>query len=165
MKLNELQNAKKQKVFSKTYSLIGKVYCGFPGVGKSTLFNELKDSGQKVLDSDSSTFDKAEFPQNYIEHIKKSINHGFTVLGSSHDTVRDALIKEGINFTLVYPDISLKDEYLKRYKERGNPEGFIKLLDTNWDKWITQCDDLKNTLVKKIKLKKGEYISLDKTNA
>jgi len=116
----------------------GSVICGFPGIGKSTLFKELKDSGKKVLDSDSSTFDKSEFPQNYIKHIKESIAKGITILASSHDVVRDALIKEDMPFTLIYPDKTLKKEYLDRYEKRGSPESFVKLLDSNWDKWIGQ---------------------------
>ena len=140
----------------------GKVICGFPGVGKSTLFKELKDSGEKVLDSDSSTFDKSEFPNNYITHIKNKTAEGYTVLGSSHDVVRNALISEKMPFTLVYPNKKLKDEYLKRYEDRGSPDSFIKLLDSNWDKWISQCDELDNDLVTKMELKSGEYISLDK---
>lgn len=153
MQLKHLYEASKKK---------GDIVCGFPGVGKSTLFKELKDSGTKVLDSDSSTFDKADFPANYIKHIKEQTGKGYTILASSHDVVRDALIKEGMNFTLVYPDKSLKEEYLKRYKERGSPESFVKLLDSNWDKWIGQCDDLEDKHVSKIVLKAGEFLTADK---
>jgi len=151
MKLNEIASKPK-----------GKVICGFPGVGKSTLFNALKESGTKVLDSDSSKFDKSKFPQNYIEHIQKSIDDGYTILASSHDVVRDALMDKGIKFTLVYPAIELKDEYLARYKERGSPEAFITLLDKNWDKWINECKNLKSPLVKKVELGAKQFVELDK---
>ena len=148
--LNEIQNP------------TGKVVCGFPGVGKSTLFKELNDSGVKVLDSDSSTFDKKEFPDNYIKHIKDKTAEGYTILASSHDVVRDALIANDMKFTLIYPDKSLKAEYLKRYKERGSPEPFITLLDNNWDKWIGQCDDLTHELVSKVVLKAGEFLTAER---
>jgi hypothetical protein len=36
----------------------------FPGTGKSFLFNNTK---LKILDSDSSKFDKSKFPENYID--------------------------------------------------------------------------------------------------
>lgn len=81
---------------------------------------------------------------------------------SSHDVVRNALIKNEMPFTLVYPALSLKAEYLKRYKERGSPQGFIDLLDKNWDKWVGECAALDNKYVTKVELKAGEYISLDK---
>ena len=78
----------------------------FPGCGKSHLF---KNKGDKViLDSDSSTFDKSEFPKNYIKHIKENIGKADVILISSHDVVRDALLVNGIKFTLVYPRLMIK---------------------------------------------------------
>lgn len=144
------------------FGLKGKVICGFPGVGKSTLFKELKDSDYKVLDSDSSTFDKAEFPDNYIKHIKEKTAEGYTILASSHDVVRNALINNKMLFTLVYPDKSLKDEYLERYKERGSPQKFIDLLDSKWYEWIGQCDELDSDYCRKVKLGAGEYVNVEK---
>lgn len=141
MKLNQIKNN-------------AKVISGFPGVGKSSYVKKNKD----VQDSDSSKFDKAEFPQNYIQHIKKCIADGKTVLVSSHKDVRDALIKEKINFTLVYPDKSLKDEYLKRYTERGSPASFNTLLDKNWDEWIDQIESISSKYVTKKKLKVGQFL-------
>ena len=69
----------------------------------------LKNNSNKViLDSDSSTFDKKNFPENYITHIKNKISIVDIILVSSHKVVRDALVKNNINFTLVYPDRTLK---------------------------------------------------------
>ena len=131
------------------------VISAFPGCGKSHFFRENKD--KIVLDSDSSKFDKSDFPNNYIEHIKKNIGKADIILVSSHKEVRDALVDNDIKFTLVYPDISIKDEYLQRYKDRNSPETFIKLLDDNWEIWIDEMNKQKGC--KKIKLKKGEYLS------
>ena len=88
-----------------------KVYSAFPGVGKTTYFNKTK---LYVLDSDSSKFDKKKFPDNYIQHIERNIQDPNVdkILVSSHKDVRDALVARGINFVLVYPDRSLKDEYI-----------------------------------------------------
>ena len=48
------------------------VVSAFPGMGKTYAFKAL--SGKiKVLDSDSSNFDKNDFPKNYIQHIKEEI--------------------------------------------------------------------------------------------
>jgi spore cortex formation protein SpoVR/YcgB (stage V sporulation) len=47
------------------------VISAFPGCGKSHFFRNNKD--KEVLDSDSSKFDKAHFPKNYIEHIKSNL--------------------------------------------------------------------------------------------
>ena len=73
----------------------------FPGMGKSYAYNELKDK-IRVLDSDSSKFDKSDFPRNYIEHIKNNIQNQDIIFISSHKEVRDALEDENINFDLFY---------------------------------------------------------------
>lgn len=92
------------------------IIAGFPGVGKSYLFNE---TDIKVTDSDSSKFDKKDFPNNYISHIQNKLDEGYTVLSSTHDDVRKAFVENNMPFYLVYPDIRLKDEYIERYKKRG----------------------------------------------
>lgn len=126
----------------------------FPGTGKS-YFN--KNSEKETLDSDSSNFDKSKFPENYIEHIKKNMGKVDIIFISSHKEVRDALLKNELDFTLIYPDKKLKDEYIKRYIERGNDEGFIKLLGDNWDEWISDMEKVNGP--KHIKLKSGEFLS------
>jgi broad-specificity NMP kinase len=131
-----------------------KIIAGFPGVGKSSVFKKYKD---RVSDSDSSKFPKGDFPQNYIKHIKEESTRKDIVLVSSHDVVRKALLEANIPFTLVYPALECKAEYLKRYKDRGSPKAFLELLDKNWDKWIQECEDQKGC--KKIVLKPGEFLA------
>lgn len=138
------------------YSKKAKVISAFPGCGKSHLYNILKETID-ILDSDSSKFDKANFPKNYIDHIKDNISKVDIILVSSHEDVRKELVKNKIDFTLVFPHISLKDQYIERYKKRGSPENFIKLLDNNWDNWIEQLENQKNC--NKIILKENQYLS------
>ena len=120
-----------------------RIISAFPGTGKTTLFNKAKGTGLKILDSDSSKFDKSQFPENYIQHINKNIGKVDIILVSSHKAVRDALIENGLKFVLIYPEWWLKDYYIKRYKERGSNEAFIKLLDDNWDLWTDDCKSQK----------------------
>lgn len=115
------------------------VVSAFPGCGKSYLFNN--DTDDIILDSDSSKFDKKDFPSNYIKHIKDNIDYADIILVSSHKDVRTALFDNEIKFILVYPDIKLKEEYLERYKQRGSPEAFIKLISTNWDSWVSDMNN------------------------
>lgn len=128
------------------------VVSGFPGIGKSYLVR----SQGIFLDSDSSTFDKANFPANYLTHIKKSISEERVILASCHEPVRDALVAEGIPFILVYPDISLKDEYIARYIERGSPQGFIDFISSKWDDFIYDLGNQQGC--NKIVLSSGEYL-------
>jgi len=145
------------------------IISGFPGVGKSYFYNECSKLKLtiKALDSDSSLFswivneDKRnrhpEFPQNYIEHIKNNIKNVNVILVSSHDVVREALKINNLEYTIVYPDISCKYEYIERFKQRGNDEGFIKMIENNWEKFITEIES--DNFPDKIKLSQGQYLS------
>jgi hypothetical protein len=138
-----------------------KVYSAFPGVGKTYYFNT---TDRNVLDSDSSKFDKGLFPDNYIEHIERNIQDSTVdkILVSSHKEVRDALIKKGIPFVLVYPDRSIKDEYIQRYRDRGNNDAFVDLLEKNWDLWQDEMDAIapqEGQTLYKVKLGSGQYLT------
>lgn len=138
-----------------------KIISGFPGIGKSTLYN---NTDLKVLDSDSSNFSwshpgvrNKDFPQNYIDHIKENMGKVDIILVSSHDVVREALNDNNIDYYIVYPDIKLKDEYLKRYKERGNDDKFLSFIEKNWESFINAIEGENNATL--IKLHSNEYLS------
>ena len=130
------------------------VVSAFPATGKTTLFNKLKDK-YDVLDSDSSTFDKEHFPENYIEHIKNNLDTADLILVSSHKDVREAMTKAGIDYDYILPHPSLKEEYIGRCWLRGNDENFIKLIDKFWDEW-TDVSGIDNYY---IQMKRGQYLS------
>lgn len=132
----------------------GVIISGFPGIGK-THFSQ--NSNLSVSDSDSSHFPKKGFPENYIEHIKSWREHTDYILVSSHKEVREALQKEGIHFKLVYPSRDQKQDYIKRYKERGSSDAFIKLIDMNFDNWINEM--AVQRFGEHVILKKGQYLS------
>lgn len=125
------------------------IISAFPGTGKTYFYEKYKNSDIKVLDSDSSNFswikDKngnnttkrnPDFPQNYINHIKENIGKADIIFVSSHDIVRQSLYDNGIKYIVAYPDNDCKDEYLERYRNRGNTEEFINMMNKNWDKFI-----------------------------
>lgn len=110
--------------------------------------------GEKILDSDSSFFSwlydengnktnerNPEFPQNYINHIKAHMDEEDIIFVSSHKVVRDALKEEGIPYYLVYPRKDMKEEWMWRFKKRGNDENFIKFQDEHWNEFI---EDMEN---------------------
>jgi hypothetical protein len=123
-----------------------KIVSAFPGVGKTTYH---KNNPETTLDSDSSGFSwvvdehgnktrNPSFPQNYINHIKENIGKYKYIFVSSHKEVRDALLDNCIFFYLAYPVNSRKEEFIQRYKDRGNDENFIKLVDSKWDEWMNE---------------------------
>lgn len=135
------------------------IISGFPGVGKSYYCKNIEYAEGACCDSDSSKFDKSEFPGNYIKHIKKQITVYNTVLVSTHLEVRKAMVDEGLRFVLVYPDRSLKEEYLERYRKRGSPQVFLDLLDKNWDVWLDTIHDQPRGNYEPYMLRSGEYLS------
>lgn len=136
---------------------MSKIISAFPGTGKSHFYRSCNNIF-KITDSDSSIFDKSQFPANYIDHILGLIQQNTDIIMvSSHETVRKAMIEKGILYTLVYPSIDQKEAYIERYKQRGSPEGFIKLISENWESWIKDCQEQTGCI--HIELKPGEYIS------
>lgn len=131
------------------------IIAGFPGVGKSYFCEHGDEGTAKAIDADSSKFSwvkgskgdspqrNPDFPKNYIEHIKsiKDAEGVDIIFVSSHKEVRRALKEADIPYILVYPNIYQKSEYIKRYKQRGNSDNFIKKVDSHWDEWIRDCMD------------------------
>lgn len=138
-----------------------KVISGFPAVGKSYLYNNNK--GLKVLDSDSRKFSwesegvrHPDFPNNYIRHIKRNLGVVDVIFVSSHKVVREALEDNGIDYTIVYPNISLKGEYISRYINRGNDDSFIEFLNNNWEEFIKDIENERFPV--KVELQEGQYM-------
>lgn len=130
---------------------------GFPGVGKTEFTYGDYAPEYFAKDSDSSGFSKAGFPSNYLDHLEGLRGKYVYVFISTHKLVRDGLVKRKIPFVLVYPDMSLKEEYLDRYKKRGSNEAFVTLLSQNWEAWITELSN--QTDCTHIVLKSGQYLS------
>ena len=132
------------------------VVSGFPGVGKSHL---ARGAEFTIADSDSSKFDKEFFPDNYIEHIKDlTLNQDLDyIMVSTHEEVRDALVEEGITFLLVYPDISLKEEYRQRYVDRNSPQSFIDRIIGEWDSMVNSC--VMQSGCQHVELESGQYLT------
>lgn len=161
-----------------------KIYSVFPACGKTWLYEHQKDYGLKILDSDSSQFNwvwetewkndcergsvpvivrkrNLEFPINYIKHIKENIGKCDCIFVSSHASVREALDKEGIDFTIVYPETSCKAEWVGRcfIRDRNRESGCgAEAMYNNWEQWISECFET-GINHKEIVLRPGEHLS------
>lgn len=120
------------------------IISGFPGIGKSVLAKDeyayIDNLVYKVYDSDSSHFSKeASFPINYMQHVQQILDKKdeySIILISTHEAIREELIHQGIHYWLVYPEIFEKEAFLQRYRDRGNDDKFIQLLEKNYETWI-----------------------------
>ena len=130
-----------------------RVICAFPGLGKSTFTKKHNGkNGLVILDSDSSDFSwvwnlnhtrksnvrNLDFPNNYIQHIKDNLNSADIIFVSTHKEVVDALLKTDIEFEIVLPSPTRKEELLKLYKDRGSDNEFINKMDENWNRWLNE---------------------------
>lgn len=127
------------------------IIAGFPGIGKSTAH---AISSDQIADLESSTFHwivekrpngekkvNPEWPYNYINHIKNIMSDKGAkydkleyILISTHKEVLQTLVDQKIPFIIVLPHT--KEEFLKRYKNRGSSNSFIEQLDEHWDRYI-----------------------------
>lgn len=135
--------------------MTAKIISAFPACGKSFMAkNNESEKIKVILDSDSSNFSwikdengnntttrDPNFPNNYIQHIRDNMDKASIIFVSSHDIVREALEANDIHYYIIYPDVSLKDEWIGRMKERGNDDKFIEFISSNWEKFI---DDIEN---------------------
>lgn len=142
----------------------------FTATGKSTLGKKYKN----VIDMESTlykylgNFEEKEslkstkrelnkdWPNNYFEALKEVKDKYDYILIS--DEICDEFLKEfGYEYWWVFPNENLKDEYLKRCKERGNNDEFIYWYSKLWNEWISKCKNDKNAS-KHIELKQGEFL-------
>jgi len=128
------------------------VISAFPACGKSYCFKNHQDK-YSMLDSDSSEFSwvkdsegnntkerNKDFPSNYIKHIKDNIGKVDVIFVSSHEVVRKALVDNKIKTIIVYPTKGMKEEWIRRFKARGNNDGFINFISNNWDNFIDDIE-------------------------
>ena len=118
------------------------IICGFPGTGKSTMAKF-----SQWVDLESTPFKKNWLL--YAEVAKHMSDNGYTVMVSTHSEMIDALEQIEASYTVIIPPKTDKDIYLFRYETRGNSDDFIRLLDENWVRWISDIID-KPTMLKTI---------------
>ena len=157
------------------------IIAGFAGVGKTTFceanqdkvidficmpykyrnFNEVA----KELDEDESikANNRLEYicgwQKDYFEAIKECEMDvpEKCILIPTESRVLEMLYDENIPYLMVYPDASLKEEYRRRYVERGDSENFLHIFVDNWEMWmelLRHCPGYR-----RIVLKSGEYLS------
>lgn len=145
-------------IYREGFKIVGNIHegkdtiiiSGFPGVGKSFLGKNNDD----FIDLDSSRYAGEDKWQRYKERIEDALGIYKYIFVSSHQETRDILKELGLKYYVVYPDKNLKEEYLKRYKERGSKEAFIDLMDINFESFIDSIENNSPNGVK-VKLTKG----------
>ena len=134
--------------------------CGFPGIGKTTLSEMIRNKFKNlsVIDSEELHSDKLTFPKSYVENIKNSLNKINVILSSANPLVIEELINQNIWFTLFYPSLKRKNEMIELYKLRADNEKMIKYMSQNYENIIHRYTNI--TSCNKIILENnGDFIS------
>lgn len=135
-----------------------KIFSVFPVSGTTYATKKLTEEGYKVLELDSSEYShkyynfsvddykvnrvkNPSFPQNYIKAIKEAIGEYDFIFISTHKEVREELEKNNIRYSLVYPNHSMKNEWVGRCYLKGDKELCDKLAN-NWDQWNKELDNV-----------------------
>lgn len=136
-------------------STLGKKYSNVVDM-ESTLYKYLNYSTEKEADKGNKREKNPDFPNNYFKALDEVKNKYDYILIS--DSVCDSWLKDNnIEYWQVFPNINLKEEYLKRMRNRGNNQNFIDYQDKCWNSWVEGCKNDKNAS-KHIELKAGQYL-------
>ena len=153
------------------------IVCG-PAVGKTYLskndsrFIDLDQIKAKykydIINEDE--FEKNKLNRGKIIHndsfeyalniLNKEIKNDKIILLSFNKELLDYIIKNNLKYCLVYPNINCRNEYIKRMKNRGNPDQFIEAM-TNENIWNYYYNQNKNDKKPycKIELNSEQYLS------
>jgi adenylate kinase family enzyme len=153
---------------------MGIIISGFAGIGKTTL----QKNNSNVIDLESSDFkwiyqnsenesmDKEKrkgvsnriqnplWPLNYVNEIIKKASEYDIVLISQDLDMRNCLRNHGCMYYVCFPRKECKQEYLERYKNRGNNEKFISIVNENFENWIEALMKEDNKII----MEPGEYL-------
>ena len=137
------------------------IICGFSGVGKSTAAKK----HNFVIDFESSGYSRDwekgvinnNFPKNYIDAVVEHMNnhHDLIYLLSCHEEVRKELKDRGFEYIIVMPTDQQRNEYMKRWLERGSSQSFIESM---YDRWYEMMESCESDPSPKIYLNENEYI-------
>lgn len=122
----------------------------FPGIGKSNIhlssvidcdaayfkFNIPKDT---ILHNNELMHDcslNSDYPGNYIKYVKDcDLIYDYILINCEPE-----LISSFSDVRIIYPDTSLKDEYMHRYIDRGDNNSFISYMDDSFEEMVRHFD-------------------------
>ena len=135
---------------------MGKIVCGFAGIGKSSAKEYRPDI--RCYDLDSTHFKKQDgWEDVYIDCALGLCKIYDYVFLTTYTCTLKRLNERKIEWFLIYPKKELKSEYYNRYISRENRMEFADDFISKWDENINELTQFSND--NKIILDKGEYLS------
>lgn len=148
------------------------IIAGFPCIGKTTMakrFDNVLDLSstkfhyliedslicEKLKGNENCLIVNPNWPKNYIDEILRIHNNYEIIFIFARDYILEELNKLNVNYVIAIPEDGLKQEYISRAQNRGNEKNYINGFIERYEKWRNM---MKSQHVKKIYLKKGEFI-------
>ena len=123
-----------------------RIIAGFPGVGKTWIFEHQKVLRIRCKDSDSAKYQKTDnWFKDYVSDIIKDANSGEydLIFVSTHKYVIDELCKRRVHFYCVYPHLNLKKHWIERLFRRAD-DRVTKIVSENYDSFIRDLQSNKS---------------------
>jgi hypothetical protein len=129
------------------------IIAAFAGTGKTTLANSHPDefvdfvcmpykyelTGDNESEAGKANPDnilRDDWPHNYVGAIIAAMDVGKHLLIPSDSYVLALLQMKSIPYILCYPKREAKDEYRRRFAERGNTQEFLDIFIDRWDRFM-----------------------------
>ena len=142
------------------------IYVGYQGIGKSRIAGK-----NNCIDLESGNFwvngvRNDNWYKEYCNIAEHLSNQGYNVFMSSHKIVREELNNRGIDFIVICPSLTLKEQWIKRLQER-----FDRTISTKDLKALKNAKEMYEENIKDLTSEKNtiiittiDYDLLDKVN-
>jgi hypothetical protein len=129
------------------------IIAAFCGTGKTYTCQE---SAGRLIEFECWKYsNRPGFPHSVVKHIISKCGTVDGIFISTNPMVLNVLPSK-MDVTLVYPELSLKDEYIARFVGRDSSDDFISMLSKYWRLWIVEV--MARPGEHHIVLKSGEYV-------
>ena len=140
----------------------------FPGIGKSNIhlssvidcdaayfkFNIPQDT---ILHNNELMHDcslNSDYPGNYIKYVKNcDLVYDYILINCEPE-----LISSFSDVRIIYPAVSLKDEYMHRYIDRGDNNSFISHMNDSFEEMVRYFDLLPHKYNVKV-MKENKFLN------
>ena len=162
-----MSDSREFKEISNTTAKRPKIFFTFPGIGaKYFEKNNLNKSIIAYANSPSNaSYTHCRFPDGWVSRIKEMIyyNNVDYIYAPIHTSLREAIKEDkeldDVEKWIIYPDKSLKLEYIERYRERGDDQAYVTHMAEIWDEAIESIENEDKSKFNLYKLKSGETMS------
>ena len=99
----------------------------------------------------------SEYIKDMYEKLDQYVMEGKTLIAAPHPEAIDYLVNNNIKFCFVYADASMREELVRRFKQRGNSQELIKSNDDMFETFVKSNRE-ENKSVVHYAFKKDEYL-------